>query len=164
MTVTADFMSARRTASELVFKTDGSRMLLRGLQRLVGFSLALTAAALWIVPGSNWDHDVLLFKLILSITSIIAGLVLMQSSARPVPPEIEIDTIRREVRLVRRSKTTSDTLVSRSTFAELGKVEVEGACVRLWDAKMTLLAEITLHDRDVRRSLLGGLRDEGVLA
>jgi hypothetical protein len=163
MTLTSDFMDVKTPISEQVAKTDGSRLILRSLQRLVGFSLALTAAALWIAPGSSWDADVMLFKLILSMTSIIAGLGLMHASARPAPPEIEIDTIRREVRLMRRSRTEGSTVLSRSSFAELGKVEHDGPCIRLWDANMALIAEVTLHDRDARRSLLGGLRDEGKL-
>jgi hypothetical protein len=163
MTASADFMDAGNPVIEPIVTTDGSRMVLRILQRLVGFSLALAAAALWIAPGANWEADVMLFKLILSITSIVAGLGLMHASARPAAPEIEIDTIRREVRLVRRSRVDGDTVLSRSSFTELGKAELDGPNIRLWDAQMTLIAEVTLYDQDARRSLVGGLRDEGKL-
>jgi hypothetical protein len=163
MTATADFLSADLPVSEPVAKTSGSRMIMRSAQRLVGCALALAAAGLWIAPGSSMEADVMLYKLILSITSIIAGLGLMHASARPVAPEIEIDTIRREVRLVRRSRKSGDTIVVRSSFADLGKVEVDGPFIRLWDGEMDLLAELTLHDHNARRSLIGGLRDEGKL-
>jgi hypothetical protein len=163
MTSAVDFMTPDRPIKEDVVSTDGGRLILRILQRLVGVSLALAAAALWIAPGSSMEGDVMLYKLILSLTSVIAGMGLMHASARPPEPEIEIDTIRREVRLVRRTKSGEDTVLSASTYAELGKVEVDGPYVRLWDAKMTLLAEVTLYDRDTRLGFLGALRDEGKL-
>lgn len=161
MTATADFMNADIPLSDQVATTSGTRMIMRSAQRILGCALALAAAGLWIAPGSSIEADVMLYKLILSITSVIAGLGLMHASARPAAPQIEIDTIRREVRLVRRSRRDGDALVAKSSFAELGKVEVDGPMVRLWDAKLELLAEVTLHDQIAHRSLLRGLRDEG---
>lgn len=163
MTATADFIEDNHPISQPVVKTDGRRMVLRTMQRIVGFALALAAAALWVAPGSTMESGVLLYKMILSLTSIVAGLGLMHASARPPEPEIEIDTIRREVRLVRRSRTHGDTVISRSSYADLGKVEHDGPYIKLWDAQMNLLAEVTLHDKDARRSLVGGLHDEGKL-
>ncbi|MGC1495107.1 MAG: hypothetical protein WA790_04810 [Sulfitobacter sp.] len=165
MTATAEFMNVDAAAPALqpVRIVGGGRMLVRAAQRLMGVALIIAALGLWLAPGASWESDVMLFKLILSITAGLAGLGLMQSSATPQAPEVEIDTIRREVRLVRRAKDGHSDVLQRCAFAELGRVEREGAHVRLWDSSNTFLAEVSLSDRSAMSSLVSGLRDAGKL-
>ena len=119
MMTTAEFMDTDAAALQPARVVDGGRMVLRGAQRLVGASLALAAVGLWLAPGSSWESDVMLFKLILSIIALLAGFGLMQSSATPAAPEVEIDTIRREVRLLRPAPDGSATVLKRCTFGNL---------------------------------------------
>ena len=51
----------------------------------------------------------------------------------------------------------------RCRFDDLGKVEKKGAHLRLWDECNALLAEVTLSDHKMMRSLVAGLRDAGKL-
>lgn len=162
MTATADFTIPEGVAHEPVRMTNGARMLVRGGQRLLGAALAMAAVGLWVAPGSSWESDVMLFKLILSFTGLLAAFGLMNASARPRAPEIEIDTIRREVRLVRREKQERVVLQS-SSFGELAHAEFDGANVQLWGADGDFLAEVALSDRKALASLLAGLRDAGKL-
>ncbi|MFK7834921.1 MAG: hypothetical protein AB8B60_01760 [Sulfitobacter sp.] len=164
MTATAEFMDTTTAPAEPVRMADGGRMIVRGVQRLLGASLALAAIGLWIAPGSSWESDVMLFKLILSITALLAGLGMMSSSSRPTPPEVEIDTIRREVRLVRRMAGDTTMVLQSCSFAELAHAELKGSIVRLWDKGGAFLAEVSLVDRKALGSLVAGLRDEGKLA
>lgn len=164
MTATADFVEPHIPAAEPVRMVDGARMIVRGAQRLLGAALALAAVGLWAAPGASWESDILLFKLILSLTAIIAGIGLMSASARPAAPEIEIDTIRREVRLVRRARGTAPVVLETSRFDALAHVELEGATVRLWDQSGAFLAEVCPTDRKVLSSLIAGLRDAGKIA
>lgn len=161
MTATVDFVQADIPATEPVRVVDGWRMIARGLQRLAGAALALAAVGLWAAPGSSWESDVLLFKLILSLTAILAGIGLMSASAKPSAPEIEIDTIRREVRLVRRMRGETPVLLETCRFDELAHVEFDGASVNLWDSKGEFLAEVCPTDRKALTSLIAGLRDAG---
>ncbi len=159
MTATADFMDAPAPASEPVRMADGGRMIVRGVQRLVGVSLTIAALGLWLAPGSSWENDIMLFKLILSITAVIAGLGLVSSSSTPRAPEVEIDTIRREVRLVRRLRGAAPVILKSCAFDKLAKAEHKGTNVRLWDEAGVFLAEVNLTDRAALSSLVSGLRD-----
>lgn len=141
---------------------NGQRLLARGAQRLGGAALLLASLGLWIAPGSSWDADTALFKLGVSVALALTGMIIMQSG-RAVPAiEVEIDTVRREVRLVR-GKGRARSLVSRTAIADLGPAEIRGTMVRLWDAEGVLLAEIAMSDPASRYSLTMALRDAGKL-
>jgi hypothetical protein len=163
MTSTADFMDATALAVEPARMADGGRMIVRGAQRLVGVSLTIAALGLWLAPGSSWESDVMLFKLILSITAVIAGLGLVSASSTPRAPEVEIDTIRREVRLVRRQRGVAPVVLQSCAFSKLARAEHEGTNVRLWDESGAFLAEVSLTDRAALTSLVAGLSDEAKL-
>lgn len=140
----------------------GQRWLTRSGQKIAGTALMLAAAGMWVLPGASWDADVALIKLGLTVGVGLAGLTAWMAG-RSVPlVEIEIDTVRREVRLVR-GKAKSRTLVSRTRIGDLGQAEVCGTMVRLWDGNGSLLAEVAMSDPAVRRSLTTVLRDEGKL-
>ncbi|WP_299149629.1 hypothetical protein [uncultured Tateyamaria sp.] len=141
---------------------DGQRMLIRGAQRLVGVALVLAAFGLWIEPGAIWDADLALFKFALSLAIGFAGLICLQSARAVVGVEVEIDTVRREVRLVRGSGRAR-TLVSRTRIRDLGPAEWCGAMVRLWAHDGALVAEVALSDPALRKGLIDALRDEGKL-
>ena len=164
MMSTAEFMNVKAAAANPVRMADGGRMVVRGAQRLLGVSLALAAVGLWMAPGSSWESDVLLFKLILSLMAILAGAGLLQASAKPKSIEVEIDTIRREVRLMRPAPDGSAALIERCAFADLTRAERNDTLVRLWGPRNTLLAEVNMSDRAVLHTLVSGLRDTGKLA
>lgn len=164
MTTTADTIAPEAITFEPVRMTDGCRMVMRAVQRLFGAALTLAAIGIWIGPGSSWEADLMLFKLVLSLTALIAGFGLMQSSAGPAKPEVEIDTIRREVRLVRPVAGGTTQVVDRCAFVDLAGAELKGNHVRLFGKDRSLLAEVTLTSRATLNSLVSGLRDTGKLA
>ena len=163
MTATAEFIDENAPTIEPVQMADGARMVVRGAQRLFGVSLTIAALGLWLAPGASWESDVMLFKMILSITAVIAGLGLVSASTTPKPPEVEIDTIRREVRLVRRLRGAPADVLQTCSFANLTHAEHEGSNVRLWDQAGVLLAKVMLTDRAALKSLVAGLQDVGKL-
>lgn len=161
MTATADFTTSPTPAVEPLRLADGGRMIVQGAQRLLGASLALAAVGMWFAPGASAESDVMLFKLIFSLTAVLAGLGLIHASAAPKLPEIEIDTIRRQIRVVRRQPGAVPTVLQSCGFADLSAAEYDGSTVRLWDETGVLLAEVSLADRTALFSLIAGLRDEG---
>lgn len=139
---------------------DGTRWLMRSAQMFGGVCLIMAAFGLWLAPGAGFDPDLALFKLGVSVTVGIAGLAILQAG-RPQPTvEIEIDTERSEVRLVR-GKNDARTVVSRIAIADLGPAEVHGTMARLWTTDGALVAEVAMSDPKLRLSLLAALRDAG---
>lgn len=159
MTALAD-VSTYTPLAEAPRMVGAQRMIARGSRRMVGATLILAALGLWIAPGGSWDADIALIKLGLSLFSGFAGLAVLSGEPVVAPVQVEIDTVRREVRLVR-GKGRARELVSRTAVRDLGQAEMDGAMVRLWDSKGTLLAEVALSDPAVRRGLMSVLRDEG---
>lgn len=164
MTATATNPQKDMPASEPLSMADGGRMILRGAQRLIGASLTLAALGLWLAPGASWESDVMLFKLILSITAVLAGIGFMSASGRPRAPEVEIDTIRREVRVIRKMRGAAPVILQSCKFSKLSRAEQAGPVIRLWDKGGQFLAEVALTDRQSFANLVAGLRDEGKLA
>ena len=167
MTAVSDFMNDTAPERELpvsghIQTLDGGRLIVRGSQNLLGAALFLSAIGLWVMPGSDFSGGVLLMKLVLSLTAAIIGLALIQQGRASTPPEVEIDTVRREIRLVRINGKARE-CIKHCKFADLDRAEVHGAHVALWDKGNVLLAEVALSDPKMRRSIMSGLADAGKL-
>lgn len=139
---------------------EGSRMVLRAAQRLIGSAMTLAAICLWIVPGASFEQDVMLFKLVLSITAFICGLALIHASAAPEAPDVEVDVADRVVRLVRNLPGGRSVILQSCSFAELTRAYREGPIVRLWGQDGVFLAEITLADPKIMDRLMTALESE----
>ncbi|MFT6673932.1 MAG: hypothetical protein ACJAVM_000103 [Sulfitobacter sp.] len=164
MTATAGFQYPVNATTTSELPVDEDCVIQRGVQRLAGVSLMMAAAGLWVLPGSNLETEVMLFKLGLSVTGALAGAGLMQASSNARKPVVEIDTIRREVRLMHPDRNTSGKVLKRCKFDHLARAAREGNIVRLWDENNVLLVEMTLNSRQALSSLVGALRDVGKLA
>jgi hypothetical protein len=161
MTAISDFMTdaVPADAAQMV---DGRRWMIRAAQNLGGTALILAALGLWLQPGASWEADLALIKLGLSLVMGLAGVAVMQlGRARPMV-QVEIDTTRREVRLVRAQGRARE-LVSRTRMSDLGHVEMLGGVVRLFDARGALIADVALTDPVTRSSVMSALRDVGKL-
>ncbi|TMM54295.1 hypothetical protein [Sulfitobacter sabulilitoris] len=143
-----------------VGSANGTRMILRGVQRVIGASLVLSVLGLWIAPGSNWESDPLLMKLLMSVVAGLAGVALLQASARPSGMDSEIDIERGEIRLVRTVGGHRD-VVQRCSFDALSDAEVRGNQIRFWDADGAFIAEVTLTACATRQELTQSLRRAG---
>lgn len=162
MSSAADPSNFTSAASRSERAIDGGQKALRIIQSVVGVTLFLGALGLWFAPGANWSGDLMLFKLLISAVSGMAGLALLQGHARNPAPNVEIDTIRHEVRLVR-TKGKDRWVLDRCKFAELSRVVDTGAHLQLWGKQNALLAEVAAADRVSHRSLTTALRVAGKL-
>ncbi|WP_415403285.1 hypothetical protein [Tateyamaria sp. SN3-11] len=149
-------------ATEIPRTVDGRRWLARCGQRIVGAALVLAAIGLWVQPGALLDADLLLMKFALSLILGFLGLSVVQMGGSLPAVEIEIDTVRREVRLVR-GKGRARQLVSRTRMADLGRAEQVGTMTRLWAEDGALIAEVALSDAALHTSLTHALQDAGKL-
>ena len=162
MTSAADPATFESIGPQPVSMLDGTRMVMRGVQGVVGVALVMTAVGLWIAPGTTWTHDLLLMKLMVSILVGLTGVAMVQSFIRPKAPQVEIDTIRHEVRLVR-TRGKDRFVLDRCRFADLTLVENSGTHVQLWGKNKELIAEVAATDRVSHRSLVTALRVAGKL-
>lgn len=141
---------------------DGQRWVTRIAQRLGGITLVLASVGLWVTPGALWGTDLALIKLGVSLLMGFAGLAILHAGRTQHTVEVEIDTVRREVRLVR-GRGKDRTVVSRTSLFDLGPAEVHGNMIRLWAPDGALVAEVAMTDAGVRSSLTSALRDAGKL-
>ncbi|GGX48143.1 hypothetical protein GCM10007385_14950 [Tateyamaria omphalii] len=135
----------------------------RGIaSRALGAVLVLASLGLWIEPGAQMAIDLLVMKLGVSLFLGFAGLALMQDMSRGQDPEVQIDTVRREVRIARqRGRRTS--VIRRIAIRDLGRAEAVGNVIRLTAANGALLAAVSLPDADAWSSVYGALQDAGKL-
>lgn len=162
MTSAADPATFDSLAPQPARMLDGSRMVLRGVQGVIGAALIMAAIGIWIAPGANWAQELLLIKLLASVLSGAVGLACLQSFVRPAAPKVEIDTIRHEVRLVR-TRGKDRFVLDRCRFEDLTLVEDSGTHVQLWGKNQVLIAEVAATDRISHRSLITALKVAGKL-
>ena len=160
MTITSDFMTSGQIRLSTGGTVSGTRSILRLMQRLVGVSLLMASSGLWLAPGANWNNEVMLMKMALSAISLLVGVWLILSGQKPAP-EIQIDTVRRVVRLVRPGPLGADLLLQKCRFSDLSKVKREDRVLRFWDEKGDFIADVYIGHQSVMDVLISGLLDSG---
>ena len=140
----------------------GQRNLGRFALRTVGAVLVVAGIGVWLEPTAYPGPDLVAMKLGLSLFLSLAGFLILQDRAADEGTEIHIDTVRRELRMI---KTTgrSQAIVRRAALRDLGKAELAGDSVRLSAPNGDLLGEVSLEDPRVRARLCGALQDAGKL-
>tara|TARA_R110002110_G_scaffold1733_10_gene7648 strand:- start:111 stop:605 length:495 start_codon:yes stop_codon:yes gene_type:complete len=161
MTVTSDFMTSGQIRLSTGGTVSGTRSILRLMQRLVGVSLLMASSGLWLAPGANWNNEVMLMKMALSAISLLVGVWLILSGQKPAAPEIQIDTVRRVVRLVRPGPLGADLLLQKCRFSDLSKVKREDRVLMFWDEKGDFIADVYIGHQSVMDVLISGLLDSG---
>ncbi len=83
MSATSDFLTNGQLYTAPAGTLDGTRMILRLLQRVTGVSLVVAASGLWLASDLDWGSDIMLMKMGLSVASLMAGFLLIFSGAKP---------------------------------------------------------------------------------
>lgn len=161
MTITSDYIAGGHPYTATVGSADGVRMVLRVGQRVLGAALLLSSSGLWLMPGASFSSEVMLFKMALSILALMAGFWLVLAGQKPAMPEIEIDTVRRELRMTRSGPLGAQLVLERVGFAELSKIERRGPAFSFWDQSGRFIVDIQISDRRMLETLLSALRDSG---
>lgn len=69
-------------------------------QQFMAVTALIAAVALWLVPGSSLDLDLLAMKGAISVGLVILGVAWLRTSTQSDPLEVHIDLLRKEVRVV----------------------------------------------------------------
>lgn len=128
--------------------------------RIAGTALVLSSGAMWIMPGSLVETDLMLIKLGLSLTFLLCGLAMLMIHHVDNRPDAYFDPIRKEVRVLQKDRRGRPQSVLRRSYDTLGCVRFRDHLVEIFDVDGSLLMRLPIEDRDVRhalRSQLGGL-------
>ncbi len=123
------------------------------LFRVSGTALILSAAGLWLMPGSFDDSELLLLKLGISIFFFFCGLALLMRNHEDTQPDACFDPIRHEVRVLQKNDRGQPQTLLRRRYDSLGCVEFRNNSVELFDVDGSLLMRLVIDDPEVRQSL-----------
>jgi len=124
-------------------------VLVRGL----GSFLVVTAAAMWFLPGSQTDTDLVVMKLGVSLFFLLSGISLMLLADGVERPRACFDPIRRELRVLAPAVGGRCKTVLRRSYESLGRVEFLRKGVALYDMEGRLLLRLGLQDARQRSAL-----------
>ncbi|MBY5932984.1 hypothetical protein KUV51_08245 [Tateyamaria omphalii] len=130
--------------------------------RAAGVTLTLAGIWVWLEPTAHAGADLVAMKLAVSLVLCLAGFMILQEDRANDTFEVEIDLVRREVRTLT-GRGRHRKVAGRAPICDLSKAELRDNAVQLKSADDDVLAEVSLTDPDVRRSMLGALRDAGKL-
>lgn len=96
--------------------------LMERLGRLFGVAAVMAALGLWGLPGSLQGADVAVMKLGLTVGLMLVGAVLIWSAKSGFNDEMQVDLVRRELRIGQRNAAGDYRLNMMLGFAEVGSV------------------------------------------
>ena len=132
---------------------EGHRIILQAFMRFTGAALILCAPGLWLLPGSNVDPALLLYKLGASIFFLFCGVALILRNKAFSQPEVYFDPIRREMRILQKNERGRPQTVLRRSYDTLGAAKIRARQLEIWDVDGSVLLNIPLADQEARSAL-----------
>lgn len=149
MTATADF-TASSTHGDFSGRSSRSTGLVRNTMRVLGLGFIGAALALWYSPGTIWDMDMMMMKLLVSLICFATGVTMFQMVPARDEFEIQFDEARREVRVIDGGKGKS---VLRRSYDSLGHATVASNVVTLWEKDGSELVSLPIDDDNTHHAL-----------
>ncbi len=126
--------------------------------RFIGTFLILVASAMWFLPGSQTDADLVIMKLGVSLFFLLCGLALVMIHHADNVPEVCFDPIRRELRVLVKSGDGQPQTVLRRSYESLGRAHFHKKRVELYDFDGRLLLGVKVRDPARHAALQAQLR------
>ncbi|MEL6610271.1 MAG: hypothetical protein AAFO93_15285 [Pseudomonadota bacterium] len=108
------------------FGADGLGALIRWVQGLFGMAAMIAAVGIWLWPGSSFEADLLAMKGAVTLALVVMSVVWLRRSRDTRAPEIHVDLIRQEVRVMDREH-----LKQLFRFSDLGAMYVKDHALHL---------------------------------
>jgi len=121
--------------------------------RVFGTALLLSASAMWLMPGSQLDGELMLLKLGVSIFFFFCGLALLMRNHEDNQPDAYFDPIRHEVRVLQKNDKGRPQTILRRSYDSLGSVDFSRNAVELFDVDGSTLMRLVIDDSNVRKAL-----------
>lgn len=128
--------------------------------RVFGTAFILSASAMWLMPGTEVDGELMLLKLGISVFFFFCGLALLMRNHVDNQPDAYFDPIRHEVRVLQKNDRGRPQTILRRSYDSLGSVDFSSNAVELFDRDGSMLMRLVIDDSAVRqalRSQLSGL-------
>lgn len=91
----------------------------------VGGLLVLTGLGQWLLPGALFSADLLLPKIAITAVMLAFGLVCLHMVGRESVVEVQVDTVKREFRVVERDRRGTERLVQRIAMRDIDSAYVK---------------------------------------
>lgn len=124
----------------------------------LGVVLIFAASAMWFLPGSRMEPDLILLKLGASLFFLFCGLALVMIHHEENAPAVCFDPIRRELRVLATAANGTQHVVMRRGYESLGQVKFHKSRVELFDFDGKLLLSLRVPDPARRAALQAQLR------
>ena len=121
--------------------------------RIIGTALVLSAAGMWLMPGSQYGAEVVLIKLGVSVFFFLCGLALLMRNHQDAQPDAYFDSIRNEVRVLQKNNRGRPQTVLRRSYDTLGVAKFTENTVEMYDLDGSMLMRLPIDDADVRNAL-----------
>ncbi len=90
--------------------------------KFMGSILLLAAAGLWLLPNASQGSDIMVMKLGITVLFLMVGAVLVWSARKGFNDELQVDLVRKELRMGQRNMAGDCRLVAMLDFSEVGSV------------------------------------------
>lgn len=127
------------------------------LLKAIGLLMIVSVLALWFMPGSTFDADMLPFKAVPSMLVLAMGTALLTLKHVNDRPDAYFDPIRREVRVLQKNENGRPHTVLRRGYETLGGARFSDKQVELFDLDGSLLMKLPLASKEVANALKGQL-------
>lgn len=119
----------------------------KGVSLAVGTAAIFACVGMWVIPGSTFSVELLPLKLTVSVFLFLLGCFFVQIGRAASRAEVQVDIVRREVRVMERADGEPGALIAIWPFVELGAVEVMGGRFRVTDRAGSTLADLRIGKR-----------------
>ncbi|MFS4580050.1 hypothetical protein [Phaeobacter sp. C3_T13_0] len=123
------------------------------LLRILGGGMVLGSMGLWLLPDAGIDPQMSLIRIGISIAFLFVGLILLTTHHPDSQPEACFDPIRRELRILRKTRNGAPRIVLRRSYSSLGGVRLSADAISVLDTDGTILMELPIESNDTRMRL-----------
>ncbi|MFV1492476.1 hypothetical protein VWX97_16090 [Phaeobacter sp. JH18-32] len=123
------------------------------LLRILGGGMVMGATGLWLLPDAGFDPQMSLIRIGISVAFLFVGLILLTSHHPDSQPEACFDPIRRELRILRKTRRGAPRIVLRRSYSSLGGVRLSAHAISVLDIDGAVLMELPIDSTETRLRL-----------
>ena len=120
---------------------------------IAGTLLVICSAVLWILPDPGIDADLVIMKLVASLSFLFCGLALLMRNHDEAKPEVHFDPKRRERRVAQRNNQGRMETVLKRSYDSFGAVYLSTGEIERWNDDGTPFLTLPVTEDETRREL-----------
>lgn len=154
----ADLQNATIVERQARHALRGQATMKRAAQMAFGSACLMAAVGLWGVQSGAGDAAMQLIKLLVSAVLLITGMILISGLRERVgPPELHVDPLNRQVRIVEFDGAGRAKIAARHDFDRLSRLDITEGVLTAHDGDGKKLFAMPVHDPDVIAALRAAL-------